>query len=270
MNPSSPSPRSARPRPGRPPGPACPGLAVRLGRVARPDRLLRAALGRLDQGRLQREDWRPVPRGSISVLINPRSPSSSAGGRRRPGSRPLRGPRAGPRTRPSHFAIVFVFYTFWLGMVLASVVLGDVFRAFNPWRAIGRAFSGAFRLIAGQSAPAPLELPRAARSMARGDRRDRLRLAGADPGRRRAVAVAGGGRDRNGDLQRDHVRLYGPVRGGRMDPPRRGFLRLLRDVLPARAIRGARRAAGAPPFLTGAPSWAAVPGWQPWCSPRSG
>ena len=60
---------------------------------------------------------------------------------------------------PFNFAIVFLFYTFWLGMVLASVVLGDVFRAFNPWRAIGRTFSGAFRLVAGQSAPAPLEYP---------------------------------------------------------------------------------------------------------------
>jgi hypothetical protein len=60
---------------------------------------------------------------------------------------------------PFNFAIVFLFYTFWLGMVLASVVLGDVFRAFNPWRAIGRTFSGAFRLVAGQSAPAPLKYP---------------------------------------------------------------------------------------------------------------
>ena len=27
---------------------------------------------------------------------------------------------------------------FWLGLVPASVLLGDVFKAFNPWRAIGR------------------------------------------------------------------------------------------------------------------------------------
>jgi hypothetical protein len=58
-----------------------------------------------------------------------------------------------------NFSVIFVFYTFWLGLVLLSVLLGDVFRAFNPWRAIGRLFSGAFRLVAGQSAPAPLTYP---------------------------------------------------------------------------------------------------------------
>ena len=54
-----------------------------------------------------------------------------------------------------NFSIIFVFYTFWLGLVLLSVLFGDVFRAFNPWRAIGRTISGGFRLVAGQSAPAP-------------------------------------------------------------------------------------------------------------------
>jgi len=35
--------------------------------------------------------------------------------------------------------VTFVFVTFWLGTVVLSILLGDVFRAFNPWRAIGRA-----------------------------------------------------------------------------------------------------------------------------------
>jgi hypothetical protein len=58
-----------------------------------------------------------------------------------------------------NFSLIFVFVTFWLGLVVLSVLLGDVFRAFNPWRAIGRAVGGAFRLVAGQSAPAPLRYP---------------------------------------------------------------------------------------------------------------
>jgi hypothetical protein len=58
-----------------------------------------------------------------------------------------------------NFSITFVFYTFWLGLVLLSVLLGDVFRAFNPWRALGRLVSGGFRLVAGQSAPAPFSYP---------------------------------------------------------------------------------------------------------------
>jgi hypothetical protein len=53
-----------------------------------------------------------------------------------------------------NFAVTFVFVTVWLGFVIASLLLGDVFRAFNPWRAIARAASAGFRLIAGQTPPA--------------------------------------------------------------------------------------------------------------------
>ena len=58
-----------------------------------------------------------------------------------------------------NFSVVFVFYTFWLGLVLLSVLLGDVFRAFNPWRALGRLVSGGFRLVAGQSGAMPFRYP---------------------------------------------------------------------------------------------------------------
>ena len=58
-----------------------------------------------------------------------------------------------------NFSLTFVFVTFWLGMVALSVLFGDLFRAFNPWRAIGRAVSAGFRAIAGQSAPVPLRYP---------------------------------------------------------------------------------------------------------------
>ena len=44
-------------------------------------------------------------------------------------------------------------------MVALSVAFGDVFRAFNPWRAIARAAGGVFKLVAGQSAPPPLTYP---------------------------------------------------------------------------------------------------------------
>lgn len=49
-----------------------------------------------------------------------------------------------------NFAITFVFVTVWLGFPVLSVFLGDVFRPFNPWRAIGRLVGGAFAAIAGQ------------------------------------------------------------------------------------------------------------------------
>ena len=58
-----------------------------------------------------------------------------------------------------NFSLTFVFVTFWLGLVVVSVLFGDVFRALNPWGAIARVFAAAFRLVAGQSAPPPLAYP---------------------------------------------------------------------------------------------------------------
>ena len=76
-----------------------------------------------------------------------------------------------------NFALTFLFVTAWLGFPLFSVVFGDVFRPFNPWRAIGRAVGGAFKAIAGQR-PRPPRLPRGDRPLAGRDRPARLRLAG--------------------------------------------------------------------------------------------
>jgi hypothetical protein len=58
-----------------------------------------------------------------------------------------------------NFSLTFIFVTFWLGGVIFSVALGDWFRPFNPWAAIGRAFGGVFRLVAGQAREAPLKYP---------------------------------------------------------------------------------------------------------------
>jgi hypothetical protein len=67
----------------------------------------------------------------------------------------LRGTEAPDR----NFSLTFVFVTVWLGMVVFSVLFGDLFRAFNPWRAVARATGSVFRLVAGQAAPAPLRYP---------------------------------------------------------------------------------------------------------------
>jgi hypothetical protein len=44
----------------------------------------------------------------------------------------------GKGTALDNFAPTFILITFWVGLVFASVLFGDVFRAFSPWRAIGR------------------------------------------------------------------------------------------------------------------------------------
>jgi hypothetical protein len=111
------------------------------------------------EARLQKEDWRAMPRWFSRATLNAGTQVVCgligvglfvvvlyAGFR-------------GIEDPTQNFSITFVFYTFWLGMVLASVLFGDVFRAFNPWRAMGRAISGGFRLVAGESAPTPFRYP---------------------------------------------------------------------------------------------------------------
>jgi hypothetical protein len=57
-----------------------------------------------------------------------------------------------------NFALTFLFVTCWLGFPFFSAVLGDLFRPFNPWRAVGRAAGGGFKALAGQRA-AHLDYP---------------------------------------------------------------------------------------------------------------
>jgi len=112
-----------------------------------------------DRTVFQEDRWRPV-RSSISrLLVNPVTETLCAllsvfllGVTIWSG---LNGTEAPDR----NFALTFVFVTFWLGLVLLSVLFGDVFKPLNPWRAIGRATGGVFRLVAGQSAPAPFAYP---------------------------------------------------------------------------------------------------------------
>ena len=66
----------------------------------------------------------------------------------------LRGTEAPDR----NFALTFLYVTTWLGFPLFSVFLGDVFRPFNPWRALGRAVGAGFVALAGQR-PAHLRYP---------------------------------------------------------------------------------------------------------------
>jgi hypothetical protein len=59
---------------------------------------------------------------------------------------------AGTVAPDRNFALTFIFVTCWLGFPFFSAIFGDLFRPFNPWRAIGRAVGAGFRAIAGQRA----------------------------------------------------------------------------------------------------------------------
>lgn len=66
---------------------------------------------------------------------------------------------SGSQTATNNFAPTFVFVLFWIALVPVSVLFGDVFRAFNPWRAIGRAVAWVAQTATRGPLPAPLEYP---------------------------------------------------------------------------------------------------------------
>jgi hypothetical protein len=109
--------------------------------------------------RLQREDWRPLPAG-LGRLPAGRPVEIICGtvGALLLGVIVYAGLR-GTQSSTANLAPTFVYVVFWLALVPASVLFGDVFKAFNPWRAIGRAVGwGAWRAARGEL-PAPLSYP---------------------------------------------------------------------------------------------------------------
>ena len=66
----------------------------------------------------------------------------------------------GTQSSTANFAPTFVYIIFWLLPLPLSVLFGDVFRAFNPWRAIGRATAWLASVATRAELPAPLEYPR--------------------------------------------------------------------------------------------------------------
>lgn len=66
---------------------------------------------------------------------------------------------AGVQNAGENFAPTFVYVVFWVGLVPVSILFGDVYRAFNPWRAAGRAVAwGASRALR-EPARAPFSYP---------------------------------------------------------------------------------------------------------------
>jgi hypothetical protein len=109
--------------------------------------------------RLESERWRPLP-GALGRVLGSRPVEILCGaiGAFLLGLVIYSGLR-GVQSSDANFTTTFIFVIFWLGLVPASVLFGDVFKAFNPWRAIGR-FVG---WVAGKAArtdlPAPLSYP---------------------------------------------------------------------------------------------------------------
>ena len=73
----------------------------------------------------------------------------------------------GVQSAQANFAPTFIYVIFWVGLVPASILFGDVFRAFNPWRAIARG-AGWLAVTGRRTAAGALPLPGAARQVAGG------------------------------------------------------------------------------------------------------
>jgi hypothetical protein len=109
--------------------------------------------------RLEREHWRPLPGGLGRVLgSRPVELLCGAVGVVLLGVVVYAGLR-GTQSATANFAPTFIYVIFWLGLVPASVLLGDVFKAFNPWRAVGRAVGWVAIKAARGDLPAPLTYP---------------------------------------------------------------------------------------------------------------
>ncbi|GAC1325676.1 MAG: hypothetical protein NVSMB25_24390 [Thermoleophilaceae bacterium] len=65
----------------------------------------------------------------------------------------------GTQAVADNFAPTFIYVIFWVGLVAVSVMLGDVFRAFNPWRAIAAAAARFAGFVYRGTPPAPLPYP---------------------------------------------------------------------------------------------------------------
>jgi hypothetical protein len=66
---------------------------------------------------------------------------------------------AGTQTATANLAPTFIYVLFWVGIPFLSLVLGDVFAAFNPWRAIARAVAWVASRVAPGKLPAPMAYP---------------------------------------------------------------------------------------------------------------
>jgi hypothetical protein len=109
--------------------------------------------------RLERDRWRPLPNGIGRVIASqPVEIVCGAIGVALFGAVIYTGFK-GTQSPAANWAPTFVFVNWWVGLVPLSVLFGDVFRAFNPWRAIGRTLGWTAARVAPGGLPAPLRYP---------------------------------------------------------------------------------------------------------------
>ncbi|MBJ7330901.1 MAG: fenitrothion hydrolase [Solirubrobacteraceae bacterium] len=66
---------------------------------------------------------------------------------------------AGSDVASANLAPTFIYVTVWVGVVFAAILFGDVWAAFSPWRALGRAGGWVAQRIGGDDMPEPMAYP---------------------------------------------------------------------------------------------------------------
>lgn len=66
---------------------------------------------------------------------------------------------AGSEVASANLAPTAIYVTVWVGVVFASLLFGDVWAAFSPWRALGRAGGWVAQRVAGSGLPEPMPYP---------------------------------------------------------------------------------------------------------------
>ena len=163
---------------------------------------------------------------------------------------------AGTTDTATNLAPTFVWVAFWVALPLATVVVGDLYTALDPWRAIARAAAWAAR-TAGRAPrvarPYPTALGRwpAAAGLAVIGWMELVWLRRDDPRALGVMILA------YGALQLAGMARYGVVAWRRHADPFAVYVHILAHAAPI-AVEGRRAALRAP--LSGLPSLAAAPG----------
>ncbi len=98
------------------------------------------------QPRLERDSWRPMPGGRLIASAQVQALCGAFGVFLLVVT--VAAGYVGSGTALDNWAPTFILITFWVGLVFASILFGDLFRAFSPWRALGR-------LLPSQNRPYP-------------------------------------------------------------------------------------------------------------------
>jgi hypothetical protein len=107
--------------------------------------------------KLEGDSWRPLPGGRVPASAPVQAMCGAVGVALLAFT--VWAGLAGEANPAGNWAPTFVFVTFWLGLVALSLLFGDVFKAFNPWRAIAKGMAWVAQRVSRSELPAAMTYP---------------------------------------------------------------------------------------------------------------